>query len=301
MGEYHFLESKNYYALKNKLKEFSTLKEKIIFLESEKLNTERVLHHLENRKLSLLKFVQNKGRMLSPNCPEIFDISMYIREVSSRKIDFVKRRIGPFFILYKYIYIYPVLNFILYREGHNYFRKLYSEYLFLVEQEIKLCEKQIHLGFIETPIKSLDQPYTIKYSPKMLEKRTQSRVNSRKQIRKEKAEFRRYSRIIIDIKENSIFDKDDVDKKFEIVFITKKELLDHLKNIKSAKEKLIYLLDVLHQLSRIKTDFAEFKVASFDQNGIYLFKLSHNCPELIFFIEFFAFIINVEITEKKLD
>lgn len=299
MGEFHFLESKNYYALKKKLKEFSTLKEKIVFLESEKLNTERVLHHLKNRKLTLLKFVKTKGRMVSPNCPEIFDISMYIREVSSRRIDYVKRMIGPFFILYKYIYIYPILNFILHRDGHNYFKKLYSEYLFLVEQEIKLCEKQIQLGFIETPIKSLDQSYTIKYSPKLLEKRTQSRNYSRKLIRKEKAEFRRYSRIIIDIKENSIFDKDDVDKKFEIVFITKKELLDHLKNFRSTKEKLIYLLDVLHQLSRINTDFAEFKVASFDQNGIYLFKLSHNCPELTFFIEFCVFIINVEVTGKK--
>ncbi len=299
MGEYHFLESKNYYALKNKLKEFSTLKEKIVFLESEKLNTERVLHHLKNKKLSIFKFVQYKGRMASPNCPELFDISMYIRQVSSRRIDYVKQKFGPMFIFYKYIYIYPVLNFILYREGHSYFKKLCSEYLFLVEQEIKLCEKQIHLGFIETPIKSLEQPYTIKYSPKMLERRTQTRESTRKKFRKEKAEFRRYSKIIIDIKENSIFDRDDIDRKFEIVFVTKKELLDHLKNFKCTKEKLIYLLDVLHQLSRIKTDFAEFKAASFDQNGIYLFKLSHNCPELVYFIEFLAFIFNAEKTEGK--
>ncbi|MCL5028007.1 MAG: hypothetical protein M1480_03200 [Bacteroidetes bacterium] len=288
MGEYHFLESKNYYALKEKLKEFSSLKEKIVLLESEKLNAERVLHHLTNKKHSLITFIRYKGSMNSANCPELYDISRYISEVRSKKINYVKGQLGPLFIFYKYGYIYPLYNFILYLEGYNYFKKLYAEYLYLVEQEIKLCEKQMKLGFIETPIKSMEQPYKINYPPRLPAHKSNSDSNTKKR----RDEFRKYVNITIDIKNYLIYKKVDDEIRFSILFISKKNILEKIRTYNLTKEKIIFLLDILQSLSRIQNDFVQFKASSYDLQGIYLFRLSLNCPELVYFIEYTAEIFN---------
>ncbi len=277
MGDFHFMDSKNYYVLKEKLKEISSLKEKMVLLESEKLNTQRVLHHLKSKKHSLITFIRYKGRMYSPNCPELHDISRYISEISSKKIDYVKNKLGPFFIFYKYGYIYPVYNFLLYLQGYYYFKRLYSGYLLLVKQEITFCEKQINLGFNETPIKSLDQPYQLKYSPRQLS----TKIKSKKEI----SDYEKLSKVIVKLDHYWVFDKDNFEQSFDIVFITKKSLLDELKNYYDTKEKLIYLFDIRNILVRLKTEYEKFDPFKFDGTGIYLFELLQNCPELVFFIE----------------
>jgi len=222
--------------------------------------------------------------MGSSSCPELHDISMYIRDISSKRIGDVKNKLGVMFIIYKYIYVYPFYNFILYLQGYNYFNKTYADYLYLVEQEIRFCEKQVQLGFTETPIKSLDTPYSIKYSRKLLNNKKSSKLS----IKNENAELKKYSRVIIDIDKDSFFIGEDADKKFELLFLTKKELASSIQKYTSTGEKLIYIMSLHNIMQRVKNDFDNFDAARYDSKGVYLFELSHNCPELVYFIEFMA-------------
>ncbi len=273
--------NKNYSDLKDKLQTIPTLKEKIIFLENEKLNTERILRHLKNKKHSLITFVRYKGRMISINCPELHDISAYISEINSKKIDYIKRTLGPLFIFYKYGYIYPFYNFILYLQGYKFFKRIYSEYLFLLKQEIKLCEKQITLGFENTPIKTARQSYDVNEPVAG----NINRLLTGKVTEKEMSEQEKYSKIKIVLKKYFIYKPGTIDERFGILFITKKQLLDALYSYDTTSKKLIFLLDVRNNLSRIKNDFDNFKASSFDQEGIYLFRLANTSPELVYFIE----------------
>jgi len=283
--------SKNYSDLKNRLQTIPTLKEKIIFLESEKLDTERILKHLKNKKHSLVTFVKYKGRMRSINCPELHDISAFISEINSQKINYIKKSLGPFFIFYKYGYIYPIYNFILYLQGYRFFKKIYSEYLFLLKQEIKLCEKQISLGFENTPLKTVSQAYdvndpgSIYFNRLLTGKLTENEISAQE----------KYSKVKIILKKYFIYKPGTNDERFGILFITKKQLLDVLYKYDTTSKKLIFLLDVRNNLSRIKNDFDNFKASSFDQEGIYLFRLANTSPELAYFIE-----ENVERSKQRL-
>jgi len=273
--------SKNYSDLKNKLKALPSLKEKIIYLETEKHDTERILRHLKSKKHSLITFIRYKGRMHSINCPELYDISSYISEINTQKIAYIKKKLGPFFLFYKYGYIYPIYNFILYLHGCKFFKSIYSEYLFLLKQEIKLCEKQVSLGFIDTPIKTSGPQYDTNEQASV----NLNRLLSVKVSDKQASEQQKYSKIKINLKCYYLFKSDSFDERFGMLFITKKRLLDALYNYDTTREKLIFLMDIRNNLSRIKKDFDSFKASSFDQEGIYLFRLANTSPELVYFIE----------------
>ena len=169
------------------------------------------------------------------------------------------------------------------------------EYLFLIEQELKFYKHQVDLGFIETPIKSLEQPYITNYPHKLLPQ-TEKLRNQR---RTAKAVFKKYSVVIIDLKHFLVYKENQIDPQFFCVFNTKKNIIVELNSYNTSREKLIYLTDKKNIYTRIKEDFDAFDASSYDLKGTYLYRLSHNCPELVFFIEFLSNILSRNKSDKK--
>ncbi len=257
--------------LYNKLAALNSIVEQLIFLEQEKNIVERLFNCMNEKRITFFSYITSRDNFLrGVNCYEVFHVSVFINKVVRTANLRYRNSYGAF----SFIYRNKVTNYVLYRKYHNYFIKLFGDYIKIIEKEISFCNEKLRLGF------------HIPESEKYLE--YVGRIRKAKSI-KDCCFIKRVNENLIDLKYEEFAlhtDKENKNEEFKVLFISPKVLNKELSKVKSDMEKIILLLELKKDIKKILLGLADVNKTTLKFLRCKKMELLSNSPEALYYLEF---------------
>lgn len=257
--------------LYNKLAALNSTKEQLIFLEQEKNIVERLFNCMNNKRISFFRYVSSRNNLLKRvNCYEVFQISAFLNKVVRTANLRYRNSYGAF----SFIYRNRVSNYVMYRKYYNYFIKLHSDYIKLIEKEISFCNEKLRLG-AHFPEKDKYLDYARRISKAKSGKNSGGiKRNDDNLIDLTKEEFTLYSS-----GENKC-------EEFKVLFTSPKTLDKDLDKVKNDMGKIILLLELKKNIKKVLLEFADINKTTLEFLRLKNADLLCNAPGVLYFLEF---------------
>ncbi len=257
--------------LYNKLAALNSIVEQLIFLEQEKNVVERLFDCMNDKRITFFRYVSSRNNLLRRvNCYEVFQISAFLNKVVRTANLRYRNSYGAF----SFIYRNRVSNYVMYRKYYNYFIKLHSDYIKLIEKEILFCNEKLRLG-AHFPEKEKYLDY--------------ARRISKAKNGKTSGEIKRIDDNLIDLtkEEFTLYSSgENKCEEFKVLFTSPKTLDKELDKVKNDMGKIILLLELKKNIKKVLLEFADINRSTLDLLRLKKEDLLCDAPGALYFLEF---------------